>query len=593
MFFSSLLSLWKNIENTRYGQIATLFFLIIISAFFEMLSIGAIFPFLKILINPEVLTNSNELEFVKSALGTSDSNEIILLITILFISSIVLAAVFRMSLLYMTINVSKLISSDLSYKIYRNTLSLPYSYHINDNGSEKFVDLVVNKVSAVVYNVINPALMLIGSIVIFTAIMAVMMIVDFLATASIVAFLSLTYGLIVYYSRKKILVNSKVIAYEEVRVIKSLQEGLGGIRDVIINNNQNFYCDIFKKSYLNLRSASSKNVFMGSAPRFIVEALGIVFLAIAAYLLSKSQGGVLGALPVLGVIAIGLQRLLPILQQGYQSWTLIKGSHSSLRKILEDESLSSQSGSECQHDTSGTTDLLSDFNSEIRVKNLGFKHYSSETWAFRHINFVIKKGETVGLMGVTGSGKSTLMDIVMGLLPATEGSVEVDGIQINEGITKMWQRHISHVPQSIFLTNASIEENVAFGVPRSKVNKKHLADSIQSAQLEQFLNHLPKGVDTLVGERGVKLSGGQRQRIGIARALYRKPNVIFFDESTSALDNETEKALMKTIKNMKKEATIFIIAHRLTTLKDCDSVYSLNKDGSMNKVDIRKEIDNF
>jgi ATP-binding cassette subfamily B protein len=272
-------------------------------------------------------------------------------------------------------------------------------------------------------------------------------------------------------------------------------------------------------------------------------------------------------------LAFGAQRLLPVLQQAYVAWSGIQGGRASLEDMLEllDQPLPDYSEHPIKQ--------LISFDNRISLKKLDFRYSSQRPFVLKHLNLTINKGSRVGFIGATGSGKTTLLDIIMGLLQPTNGSLEID----NQTVTPInccgWQAHIAHVPQTIFLADSSIEENIAFGVPKDQIDFQRVRQAAKQAQIAESIESWPRQYQTFVGERGIRLSGGQRQRIGIARALYKQADVIIFDEATSALDNETEQAVMQAIEGLSKDLTLLIIAHRLTTLKNCTQIVELGGGG--------------
>jgi ATP-binding cassette subfamily B protein len=303
-----------------------------------------------------------------------------------------------------------------------------------------------------------------------------------------------------------------------------------------------------------------------------MEAIGMTLIAGLAYLMTQQEGGMATAIPVLGALALGAQRLLPTLQQAYASYSTIKGSKSSFEDVLKllDQPLPEYANQPPPEPIP--------FAKEIKVNNLNFRYSEDSPWVLKNINLSLKKGSRIGFMGVTGSGKSTLLDIIMGLLPATEGELIIDNQTINNQNCRAWQSHIAHVPQNIYLSDSTIEENIAFGIAKELIDHQRVKKAAQQAQIAELIEGWKDGYQTFVGERGIRLSGGQRQRIGIARALYKQANVLIFDEATSALDNETEQAVMDAIEGLGEEITILIIAHRLTTLKECDQIIEISKE---------------
>jgi ATP-binding cassette subfamily B protein len=306
-----------------------------------------------------------------------------------------------------------------------------------------------------------------------------------------------------------------------------------------------------------------------------MEALGMLLIAALAYFLAQQVDGVAKAIPILGALALGAQRLLPVLQQAYGAWAQINSGQASLKDTIE---LLDQPLPDCANQS--ITQLP--FNQNIILRQLSFRYSEQAPYVLNQLNLTITKGSRVGFIGTTGSGKSTLLDIVMGLLHPTNGLLEIDGQPINSSNQRAWQSHIAHVPQVIFLADTTIEENIAFGIPRDQIDFSRVKKAAQQAQISQSIESWPKQYLTFVGERGIRLSGGQRQRIGIARALYKQADVIIFDEATSALDGETEQAVMQAIESLSKELTLLIIAHRLSTLKSCTQIVELS-DGNIKR----------
>jgi len=302
-----------------------------------------------------------------------------------------------------------------------------------------------------------------------------------------------------------------------------------------------------------------------------------------AYVLVSGSGGIAAALPVLGALALGAQRLLPLLQQVYSGWTISMGNRQALFDVLGllDEPLAV--APDLAQPLAMTPPQL------IEFAGVGFRYTEETSWVLRDFSLSVPMGTRVGIVGKTGSGKSTVMDLLMGLIEPTEGEIKIDGRCLDEGSRRAWQRQIAHVPQAIYLSDASIAENIAFGADRDAIEMERVREAARRAELHDFIESLPEGYGTIVGERGVRLSGGQRQRIGIARALYKQASVIVFDEATSALDNQTEAAVMRSIFGLREDLTVFIIAHRLSTVEGCDLVVSLSN-GRIDRVGTYDEV---
>lgn len=565
---SLLKRLWHHISPRRRWQFGLLLILMVLTSFAEMISIGAVLPFLAVLTSPERVFEHQASQSIIHILGLTSPNQLLLPLTIAFGLTAIIAGAMRLILLWASTRLSFATGSDLSISIYRRTLYQPYAVHVARNSSE-IINGISGKASAIIYSTIFPVLTLASSSVMLAAILiALLSINPLIALVSFGSF-GVIYTVIISITRARKILNSKHVARESTQVIKSLQEGLGGIRDVLIDGTQNTYCQIYRNADLQLRRAQGDNQYISQAPRFVLEALGMLLIAVLAYVLAQQSDGIAKAIPILGALALGAQRLLPVMQQAYAGWSSIQGGQASLQDTLEllEQPLP-------DYADQPTVQPLP-FERHIKLRQLSFSYSLQAPMVFNHLNLTIAKGSRVGFIGTTGSGKSTLLDILMGLLQVTQGSLEVDGQVILPSNNRAWQAHIAHVPQAIFLADSTIEENIAFGVPRDQIDPVRLRQAAMQAQIAESIESWPKQYQTFVGERGIRLSGGQRQRIGIARALYKQADVIIFDEATSALDNKTEQAVMHAIESLSKDLTLLIIAHRLTTLKNCTQIVEL------------------
>ena len=548
----------------------------ILCSFAEILSIGAVLPFLAVLTSPARVFNYPAVQPFIRTLGIASAEQLLMPLTVAFGLAALMAGAMRLLQLWVSTRISFATGADLSIGIYRRTLYQPYAVHIARNSSEVINGISV-KTNGVIYNVILPVLTLIGASVMMSAILIALLTVNPAIALTAFGGFGAIYAFIIQLTRNRLMVDSKLIARESTQVIKSLQEGLGGIRDVLIDGSQSAYCDIYRNADHPLRRAQGNNLFIGQFPRYGMEALGMMLIAALAYTLAQQTDGIAKAIPVLGALALGAQRLLPVLQQAYGAWSSIQASRSSLQDTLEllDQPLPDYA------DQPVTKPLL--FQQHISLNQLSFRYSPQTSWILNNLNLSINKGSRIGFIGTTGSGKSTLLDIIMGLLQPTKGALEIDGQMLTVNNHRAWQAHIAHVPQAIFLADSTIEENIAFGVPKDRIDYQRVCQAARHAQIADIIETWPKQYQTFVGERGIRLSGGQRQRIGIARALYKQADVIIFDEATSALDNETEKAVMEAIEGLSDDLTILIIAHRLTTLKNCTQIVELG-DGGIKRI---------
>ena len=569
--------LWQYLSKKRRTQLLLLLILMLLASIMEVVSIGAVIPFLGALTSPEMLLEYKLIKPIIEILEITQANQLLLPLTFIFVIATLTAATVRLALLYSLTRFSYAVGADLSINIYRRTLYQDYSIHISRNSSE-VINGIIKKTDIVISGILAPIMTFISSMVIMLGIVTIVFMVNpFVALISFFC-ISLIYLIITFFTRGYLEGNSDLIAKKSTQMIKFLQEGLGGVRDVLIDGTQEFYCDLYQNADLSFRKATASNVFIGQSPRYIMEAVGMILIAVLAYILTLEEGGLVAAIPSLGALAVGAGKLLPTLQQAYASISAISGSRSSFNDVLV---LLDQPLPQKEHRNS--KNILS-FKKSISFKNVSFRYTDDTPWILKNVNLSFKRGEKIGIVGVTGSGKSTLLDILMGLLVPTSGKLLIDGVAVTKGNMEAWQAHISHVPQSIYLADRSIQENIAFGVVPEAVQESRVIKVAQLAEIAKTINRLKNKYKSLVGERGVQLSGGQRQRVGIARALYKDSDLIIFDEATSALDNQTEQKIMKQIDQMNKNKTIFFIAHRLTTLKQCDIILRINKDFTIDKI---------
>jgi ATP-binding cassette subfamily B protein len=536
------------------------------ASFGEILSIGAILPFLSLLANPDNFINFlKQIDFYGLTIGW-DYEEVLLIALMLFCFATACSALLRLLLVWANMRFSYATGADLSAEIYRKTLYQPYATHASRNSSE-----IINAVSRKTLDVIttlSSSITILSSFVILLSILLILFSASPLISIYVLTGVGVFYLLTIYFTRQRLFINSIIISTKSTKVIKILQEGLGGIRDVLLDGSQPFFCREYQDADWKLRLAQGNTQFIGQSPRFVIEALGMILIAFLAYRLSLA-GGVESALPTLGVLALGAQRLIPVLQNLYLCWSNIQGNRNSLAEALD---LLEQPMPE-HYD--GSLAAKVGFDRCISFDNVSFQYDESSPLVLNEINLSISKGSRIGLIGHTGSGKSTVLDLLMALLSPTKGLISVDGVAITPLNARGWQKRIAHVPQSIYLADVSIAENIAFAIPRNQIDMDRVIDAARKAKIHESISSWRLGYETLVGERGVRLSGGQRQRIGIARALYKKADVIVFDEATSALDESTEVDVMNAIGSLDRNLTLIIVAHRLSTLRDCESIIEI------------------
>lgn len=565
--------LWLHVSPRRKRQFFLLCLLMILASISEVISIGAILPFLGALTAPSAIFEINFLKPFFRLFNIEMAQEIVLPFAVLFGCSVLLACVTRLLLVWVNTRFSFLMGADIGNDIYRRSLYQPYIVHLSRNSSE-VINGVIRKSEAVTNFVVSPLLTLISSLSILAAVFCLLIVINPLISLVVFGFVGLVYAALMFKAKKYLIRNSQLISKESNLVLKSLNEGFGGIRDVLVDRTQEIYCREYRDADYVLRKAQSSTIFISTIPRFLMEALGMLLIAIGAtfsvIVLGVDAGIIIATFGVLGLAA---QRMLPLMQQCYSSWSIIQSNKQSLEDILDllDQPLPRYS------------DEKISFNDDLKIVDVSFRYGDELPFILKNVNLTVKKGSRVGLIGATGAGKSTLIDILIGLLEPTSGKFLVDGVPISQGNARGWQMNVAHVPQAIFLSDASISENIAFGIPSNAIDMSRVRRAAELAELGDFIETLPAKYQTIVGERGARLSGGQRQRIGIARALYKNASVIILDEATSALDVETEKMVMSAIEGLAGDVTLIIIAHRLSTLRACTQIVELDgKGGSRN-----------
>lgn len=573
--------LTKHVSPRRRRQFFVVLALMLIGAASEILTLGAVVPFISLMADPEIAYDYPLLQRLFQSAGWNRPNDIVLPMTALFLALVLLATGMRLLLLWVSNRYVFAFGYDIGVNLYRRVLEQPYSFHVSNNTSETIA--AVNKVQFLISGVLKPIMEGLIALVLSVAIVAALLLVNTVAILTAAGAFIICYALIAGFVRLRLRKNGALISEAQTERVRFVQEGLGAIRDVILDNSQDIYTRTFARSDQKLRRAQANNQFLNQIPRYLIEAIGIFLIIGLALYLSLKAGGLMGALPTLGALALGAQRLLPLMQKIYGAWSRITGNQQVFIDVLELLELPT----EVEQD-SGTVSRVH-FERNIQLDRVTFRYGRDDQPVLQDLSLSIAKGSRVGIAGPTGSGKSTLVDIIMGLLTPTGGRLLVDGTPVENRNRRAWQNRISHVPQSIFLADATIAENIAVGVPFKQIDMGRVRHAARCARIDEHIESRPLGYRATVGERGVQLSGGQRQRIGIARAIYRRADLLVLDEATSALDMETEAAVIDRVTSDEPGVTILMIAHRLDTLATCDRVIRLRSgqvaaDGSYEEV---------
>lgn len=565
---SALIRIRAHVSGRRKAQFCGVLALMLAGAAAEMISLGALVPFLSVMLGDGADAGPAFLGPVYRMLGWNGSGQAALQMTLLFGGAVFVAGLVRIALTWASNHFVYGLGNELAARIYKTILLQPYSYHLNHASSEVLGS--IGKIQLVVNNVIFHAMRALISLTIGLCILTLLMLVEPVVAFSAALGVGSVFIAIRLVSGRFLKRNSRVIAEMQSRRVQAVQEGMGGIRDVLLERAETAFAEKFERLDRALQRANATNFSIARAPRYAVEAIGMIIIAAIAYALVDETGGARAALPTLGLLALGAQRLLPLMQDLYQAWASITGNQHSVRDVvaLLDLPVSAERAR-------ARRAAALPFSDAIRLNDVGFRHDTVDAPVIRDLSLTIEKGTMVGLVGRTGSGKSTLVDLIMGLLTPGRGRITVDGETLSGTTIAAWQENIAHVPQTIFLLDASLAENIAFGVDPADIDFDKVRRAANQAQIADFIGTLADGYGTRVGENGVRLSGGQKQRIGIARALYKDAALLVLDEATSALDQETERAVMDAVKRLSSDLTIIVIAHRLSTLAACNKVVRL------------------
>lgn len=578
--FVTAQKLWGHLAARRKKQLVLLAGLMLFGGMAEAISLGLVVSFLTAMAAPEKILASplapsliGFLNWASANLGMK-FNAIHLVQTysvLVFAALFILAALWsggvRLALVWANVRLASATGTELGLSVYRHTLYQPYSVHLSRNSSSLISGLTAKV--GLVTTTLTLWLTILTSLVIILFLCGTLFWISPWITFGAGTILGLSYWLMSFLSAQKLARCSAVISREQNSIVKALQEGLGGIRDILLDGTQLIYCEIYRKADTVLRRSYADINVIGQSPRFIMESVGMVVFAMLAFALSKGPEGLVSALPTLGALALGVQRLLPALQQGYAAWSTISAYEEPNKEIVEllNQPLPSWLATDVPKPIR--------FENKLRFASVSFRYSKTGPFVLRALSFGIKKGSRVGFVGKTGVGKSTCLDLLMGLLEPSVGKIYIDDEPLGPKNLRAWQRNIAHVPQSIYLSDGSLAENIAFGVPQGEIDMRRVEKVARMAQIADFIESSPQKYQAVVGERGIRLSGGQRQRIGIARALYKQAQVLILDEATSALDQKTEEDVMKSIHTLNPSITILVVAHRKSSLRKCQQTIRL------------------
>ena len=560
-----LVKLFKIIDNNQKIRFYFLLIFLFFGMILEAIGIGVIIPLINLLLEPNIL-DIDIFNNIYTYLGLDSTQSLINIFLITVITLFIFKTVYLTLITYYQVNFLSKFTAKISSDLFEKYLNQDYSFHVKNSSSSliKNIQVEVN----FLYTYCMAFLILLLEVIMSLAIIITLVIIEPIGALCIAFVFSLFAGLFLSFTRNKIIYWGNKRESIDKNISKNVLNSLGGIKDIIINQRSDFFIKILKNLNYSRAKINSNFTTLTQIPRYYFECIAISGIIIFVFILTFNNFDANSIVAKVGVFVAGSFKVIPSYNRIVSSLQNMKYYKSSIDIIsgqLEDKG-SKETGL-------NNNSLNFNFCECIRFENVSFSYENKKI--FSDLNFKIKKGTTIGIMGSSGEGKTTFINLILGLFVPQSGNIFVDNYTLRENLIS-WRKIISYVPQEVFLTEGSIKSNICFGLDVKSVDDKMIKKAITEAQLDKFVNQLPNGIDTSVGERGIQISGGQKQRIGLARALYNNPEVILMDEATSALDKETEKGILSTIKNLKGKKTIIMIAHNKDSLKNCDSIFELN-----------------
>lgn len=574
----TIIRFWRFAFRGRGHKVISLLAIMVLAALMEMATLVAIIPLVASLIDGSEANIVKFMRFVPKFYSEERDPQILILFLVVVV--VTGSAILRVLVTRLSSEFAARVGTMLQRRYFNIMINAEYEDIVNESSSKK-INIITTNIPYVVTTYILNALTLTTCLISAIGIIAVLVWISTGVIFVALFCLTIIYFLIAYFSRRRLRRYGKQIAHNNPRRIQYLQDSMGGIRDVIMGSVQPVFIKNFTAVTQKVEVARARLIFYAALPRPVLEAIGISTIAVIAYYIS--QGSIDGdsVLPILGAFSLGLLRLLPYIQKIFAQWAGMYHGHQMLIDVMHAMNDFKEPIVNSEIDVREIDSVL--FDKEIRMENIQFRYRDTDKPVLKNANLIIKKGEFVGVVGLTGSGKSTLVDILMGLLPPTEGCLSVDGVAITELNREAWRMRVAHVPQRVYLSEGSILSNIAFAVPEDQVDMERVKRSAKSAHIDDFIRSMPLQYQTNVGENGARLSGGQRQRLGIARALYARCDVLVFDEATNAVDKKTEKAIISELKILAQDVTVISVAHNEVAVSQCDHIFQVI-DGSVTRI---------
>ena len=562
-------------REKRNGLI--LFGMMIVGALFEVVGVGAIPAFVGVISMPERLLENERVSYVYDVLGMSSPEEMVLWAALGLIVVFIVKNAYLALLVYARARYTSNRQVTISNRLFRAYLHSPYAFHLQRNTAELLRN-TNSEAGAITGGVLLPMMSILMEFLVLVFIFALLFAVEPLVTL-------ITFGVfgtltVAFYraTRSKINEYAKEEQRHRKQSVQAVNQGLGGFKDARILGREQFFLDSYQEStWFKAKAARFKEV-ISALPRLVLETMAVAGLLGVASLLVAQDRALETVIPTLALLGVAIVRLMPSFTKISGSFTSLKWGERALNVVYDDVVMLEKEERAIRARLKERGGKPLPFTRDICIEALSYAYPGSAEPALEGVTLTIPKNASVGFVGPSGAGKTTIVDVVLGLLTPTGGRVLVDGVDIQERLSA-WQRKIGYIPQSIYLTDDSVRRNVAFGMDDEEISDAAVWEALDAAQLRELIESYPEGLDAMVGERGVRLSGGQRQRIGIARALYHKPDVLVMDEATSALDNQTEKLIVEALEQLQGQHTMIVIAHRLSTVRNCDTLFMLDEGG--------------
>ena len=559
--------IWPLMSARQRWRLLPLVALMLAAGMLELAGVASVVPFLAVLADPDTITRRAEFTAVYEWVGAASTFDFLRILGLLVFAAIMASIIFRAATLYFITQFVRSMAIDLGTVRLRRYLAQPYEWFLAQHSSD-LGKSVLEEVQQIVTNTVAPAVRMISNVLIVVILAAFLIYLEPLGAIAAGVVFGVGFGLVYGRLRRQLsdAGRDRRVAVRERFLVTS--EAMSGIKDVKLHGLEESYVQRFVAPSRRLARHLSRSVLLSEMPRFVLEALAFGgILVFVLYMLWSSPGGLAEFLPVIGAFAFAGLKMMPTVQTLFKDLSLMRFGDAGLAALIED-----MEGYEPPSADSAQSPALR-MRSSLALRDVSYRYPGSSRDVIHQVSLDITAGQSVGFVGPTGAGKSTVIDILLGLLVPREGAVFVDGNAICSDTRPAWQRGIGYVPQAIYLTAASIAENIAFGVPAKKIDHAQVRKAAALANIDHFISTLEEGYNTPIGENGVRLSGGQRQRLGIARALYKDPALVVFDEATSALDTVAERKVIEAIKLLEGEKTVLMITHRLSTIAHCDTIF--------------------